>query len=480
MRRISLDVPTMESRRRLGRIRAQVTEKLYTVVIGNSTVSASTFEPSAIVRGEAVQVAWHPERNFWEIERVAEAIIRSGFLIQYFAVNGGGPFATTTYDGGDTYPDNFDVFDPVAGGHETSDLYYERWNGTLHPITGLPLPNRVHFMQQAGNDGLFYRHADLASGVPVLGTLIDLGINYAPFGVKGSSIIVTPNGRVRIDGFSIGGGPTGGRSHYSDDYATFSAALANTPMEAQRDRMIGWHDRSTGLDDSTIYLYYDESATQLSVKRGTAVGGALTETTFGSTVTWADEIGGANWAATMNGNGDGHISLVVWTSDVFATSKSLQAWDIFGATITAKTDVITSETHVNLCALARLPSALGPTTLRVFYTKRGALSGDNVSIYYKDSIDEMDTWGTETLWITDPSPAGSLIDKLGIDPLPGIGPQEEEASPWWLRVLSDEVISEVYQRANGVAVVALGGEAIDTRRERAGTTRGQVAWIAVP
>lgn len=470
MRQASLDVPSLEPRRRMGLVRNQVTEQMYRVTIDNATITGVTFDPSAIVRGARVQVVWHPERNFWEIEQIAEAtpvLPYSTYLLQYWALNAGGPTLVRTYDGGVTWPDAFDPFTPFGSGHETSDLYYERWNGIAQP-------NRLHFMQQHGNEGLFYNYADLGSGTAVLGTPIDLGINYAPLGVKGSSIIVTPNGRIRIDGYSIGGGPGGGRSHYSDDGVTFSSALAPAVIDWQPDRVLGWHDRSTGLDDSVIYLYHDDINDTLSVKRTTAGGGAITETFFGGSFPWTSSAGGENWASTMNSNGNGHISLIAWTSDVLATSKSLKAFDIYGATITARTDVVTSETYVQLCALTRLPDGI---TLRAFYTKDSAGASDLVEIYYKDSLDEMVTWGAETLHFARTA-GGNQIAKLAIDPLPGVGPPGEEAPVWWLEGTVGGN-GFVWQVVNGAATQSF-IQNVEVIRENAGTTRGQIAWITVP
>jgi hypothetical protein len=476
MRQASLDVPSLEPRRRMGLVRNQVTEHMYRVTIDNATITGVTFDPSAIVRGARVQVVWHPERNFWEIEQIGPVIPpipRSGFVMQFYQENDGQ--AAVSYDGGLTWPDFFLVFAPGGNGEETEDLYYDRWNGNGQR-------NRVHFMLQSGNDGLYYNYADLGSGTPVFGSAIDLGINYAPLNVKGSSIIVTPNGRIRIDGFSVGSGPLGGRSHYSDDGVTFSAALGATarPMEAQQDRMIGWHDRSTGNDDDIIYLYADESANQLSVKRGTAVGGALTETTIPGTFNWTSLSGGQHWASTMDSNGDGHISLIAWDSDVLATSKSLKAFDIYGATITARTDVITNETYVNCAAITRFPEELGGG-LRAFYTKDSATASNAVEIYYKDSPDEMVTWGPETLWSAHPTAAGIRIAKLAIDPLPGIGPVGDEAPVWWLEPSAGSgVVSRIWQSVDGTAIESSPTASIEDSRENAGTTRGQVAWITVP
>lgn len=80
MRRTSLDLPTTESRRRMGLIRNQVTANLYRVTIDNATVSASTFEETTIPRGTRVPIVWHPERNFWEIEftRSPEYLVYEG------------------------------------------------------------------------------------------------------------------------------------------------------------------------------------------------------------------------------------------------------------------------------------------------------------------------------------------------------------------------------------------------------------------
>lgn len=299
-----------------------------------------------------------------------------------------------TTDGGLTWSTPISIFGVGTGG-QWHDIYYERWNGDAKP-------NVVHiaYAQDFLSRGIWYNSLNLDSDT--LGTPVRaLAMGPHP-GSRAQGLGVARDGTIRVDGEEFSTPDNGAYS--IDDGATWVTTGNAFAENDDADQMTVWADFAGDAED-LIAVFYDASAKQFSVKRWDKSAGTVTETAIGTVTSYLGY-------ATALDKSSGHIYLAYF--DVTGTI-AIKTWDLYGATATARTNVLTGVTYSKGVALAIKPDG----KIRCYYGRdNGAASDNSLEVYYKESSNSMTSWGTETLYssrsarvarvVVDPSPTGGI------------------------------------------------------------------------
>lgn len=276
-----------------------------------------------------------------------------------------------------------------AGGCVDSDIFYERWTNVANdPIVHLA----YHY--DSVPRGIYYRQLNLATEV-LTAAVYAYALPAAP--ADGStSVGVARNGDIHLSSSS-----PGASQHYiSTDGGTSFVASGATLNIAYGEQVRFWPDASSVDTADMIALWDDTSATQVVASYWDDSAG-----------TWTDVVVDSDWNglagnASAYNRTNGHIEVIIFDND--ATPNTLRAWDIYGATVTAKTNVLTEVADTYEASLSVSPEGY------VFAAyARG--SGSSGIVYYKKSTDGMVTWGAETAYSTVAYSVAAII----ADPAPG-------------------------------------------------------------
>lgn len=190
----------MYPRRRIGTIRAQLADHMYTITTTNGVISAYAFGTSIIPIGRKVNVIYHPEMKYWVVEPIESrlfipsivwenntsiatetGLVNVSNVVNPVAGNDGGSaiasnhvvalpdgkmfFArrTTLYrsiDFGETWNTDLPTLTWNVSGIRTSDMIYERWYNPSGP-------NYIHLFVNidVGARGYRYARYDIDRGV---------------------------------------------------------------------------------------------------------------------------------------------------------------------------------------------------------------------------------------------------------------------------------------------------------------------------
>lgn len=271
------------------------------------------------------------------------------------------------------------------------DIYYERWGS-------LSAPPIVHVVSHddTGTRGLFYNHLNLATEVQ--GTPIQIVSFSADPSGGVLSVCVARNGDVHAYLY----GAVAGNYHYisSDGGASFSSS-GSTLAVGQADNLVLVPDFQSADTADLVAILYDYSATDLlRFQWDDSAGAWSSSTTIDASV--AQNLT-QNTCVAVNRT-TGHIKVLAFTAG--SSPETLKSYDVYGATVTARTNVLTSIANASICAIAI--NLIGH--VYAFYSRAE-------SVYYKVSTDDMVTWGVETAYSSvAASSSGETVTNILIEP----------------------------------------------------------------
>lgn len=333
-----------------------------------------------------------------------QVIVSELVIYEFFDDTGTGDFSyRKSVDGAETWGAAVPIIGNGGGG-QWHDIYYERWNGAGKP-------NVVHlaYSQDFGSRGIWYNKLNLDTdtlGTPVRALSIPAHPTMGNMGLG-----VARDGSIRVDGRDNFDSNFGAKS---EDGLTWTSC-GNAFTESGGDRMQVWADFA-GAEEDLVAIFWDESALAYSLKRWDKSANTITETAIATHT--SGQVDG-QWSTTLN-RSTGHIHLAFYEI-VGAGSNTLHCYDLYGASVTARTNIMAATTYLSLVALARLSTGV----LRAYFGQdASAASLSSLEIYYKDSSDEGVTWGTKTLY----SSRDAAITRIVSDPLPqgAVAPAWEE------------------------------------------------------
>ena len=301
----------------------------------------------------------------------------------YSFVAANGLLYQKSIDQGATWAAGIDVL-ATNTGNQWFDLFYEKWLGPSGPNRDI-----VHCVafHDAGSRGMYYNQLDISTdtlGTEVRAVPTSGGAPDSHFNAFGMSL--SGNLYACAHGFI---GTVSRRS--SDDGVTWLSA-ANV-MEIVDDYCVMYPDASSADPDDMLGLYWDESASQLSVKQYDWSANSFVETAI-ATITDTPTGGGRNWGSAFS-----YVDGVVYVAslDLDGTgSNTLSFWKVDGGTVTAMTSPVTSTSFMRCVSVD-----CDETGINVYYgIDKAAVSLDSLQIYRKRSVDGGATWGAEQLYST--------------------------------------------------------------------------------
>ncbi len=279
----------------------------------------------------------------------------------------------------------------LAFGEIEYDIYYEQWTDT-------GFSQYVHFIAQhdSGTRGFYYNRLDLSSDTILngsTGTLIEsilVSPNNTPM-----TIFVSRSGAVHLVGQS---GPFGVAFHLisTDHGVTWNSF--GTFGQTIYDAAIGMPDGQSADPADVCVIWWQNSTHTYRLSNWDDSAGTWSTAQFAAGVIPIGAFPAVyrNIAAAYSRT-TGHIAFVGYTTT--ASPNTLHAYDIYGSTVTAKTDVLTAVANAEVCAIAYTITG----NIRAAYVR-------NNDVYWKESTDVMATWGAEIAYSTAPSMSFVRID----------------------------------------------------------------------
>lgn len=307
------------------------------------------------------------------------------------------------------------------------DIYYKRWTdaGSANIVDILTVVD-------AGTRGLYHQQLNLDTDT--VGTLrLIFGMAGFSGACGGFGIGVARSGRIYATG---AGAPFGGSVMlYSDDEGVnwTSAPVSFTIHQDDRGRCDMWADFSSSDPDDICAIYIRGDTYALSIKQYDASLGTITNTAIGTLTDLTDDF--ANTSSAMTSAGVIKVAAV----DTVGTPASIKTWTVTGASVTARTNVLTTTARVYNVAL----SIMSTGRIICWYCRDSAGAASTaIELYYKYSDDDMVTWSAEQSYgsrdqdiigiLADPRPTGTTAgaawfegdtDDLYIEaPFPGLVP----------------------------------------------------------
>lgn len=255
------------------------------------------------------------------------------------------------------------------------DAYYRRWDDrSADNIVDL------FYDGDAISDGLFHIQLNLDTMTFGSEHWITGGVIGHP-SIEGMSGVRALSGRL----YSSGGGTFfyPAQVWYSDDEGdNWTGPIAVAFVEDDSgDYCTLWPDYSSADPHDISGIFWDASASQISVKQLDASVPSIAETVIASSMTASATQTNISSAVAENG----HIRVAAFDG---ANPGTLKTWDVYGATVTAKTNVLTSVADVS-CVAIQILDEFDWTV--IFYQRDGA-------IYYQISRDQMATWDGEVFY----------------------------------------------------------------------------------
>ncbi len=271
------------------------------------------------------------------------------------------------------------------------DIYYERWGA----LSASPI---VHVLAHGDIDprGLYYNHVNLATEAQGTSQLL---ASVSPDPSSGPlSVCVARNGDIH----AYLHGAFAGNHHYisSDGGVSFSSAATLVGL-GQSDNLVLVPDFESADTADLAAILYDWSATDLLRHQWDDSAGAwTTSTTIDASVAQSFT---QNTCVAVNRT-TGHIKVLAFTAG--SSPETLKSYDVYGTTVTARTNVLTSVADASICAI----SINLQGHVYAFYSR-----ADHV--YYKVSTDDMVTWGAEQQYSTVPSSSsGDTVTSIHAEP----------------------------------------------------------------
>lgn len=270
--------------------------------------------------------------------RAARTLVFTTPLIGYqFYLDGDGVFGySKTTDGGATWGAQVDVDGAGATTTVAFDVWFDKWTpgdtGTLIHCWWFDVTNDV------------VRWRTLDSNGDTLGTVRTVLTGASAVAGRGAFVsgTKTRSGYLYC-AFDLDAGAERGLHRSVDSGTTWSANLSTTFVEATLDTCLLFPASGTGDNNDCWAVYYDASATALTLKLWDSSAGSATESATIQTHTdgATDLTGQFGFAATVR-HSDGHIILVA-QSGRDAAGGTDQVFDITDtSTITTKTAIVSS------------------------------------------------------------------------------------------------------------------------------------------
>lgn len=304
-------------------------------------------------------------------------------------------------DGGATWGSRVNLGDGSAS-EIAWDIYYKRWNDSGNANI-VDLFTTVDGASQGLYHGQLNLDTDTVDAMAVV-------VGTASFGgaTGGCGVGVSESGRIYISG----GGAflSGNHMRYSDDEGATWHAAGATFTVLDNDHADLWADFSSADPDDICAIYQNGNADTLSIKQYDASLGTITTTSISTGIANTDSFGNLSSALAS----DGHIKVAAL--DGSGSSASLKFWDVYGSTVTARTDVLTTTARIYNVAV----SIMSTGRIVVFYGRDSAgASATALEVYYKYSDDDGVTWSAEQTYgsrdqdivglLADPRPLGTTV-----------------------------------------------------------------------
>lgn len=232
-------------------------------------------------------------------------------------------FYIKTTDGGATWggPVEIDADTTIVG--VAFDVWYDRWtpgdNGTKIHITWFT----------TDNDAVNYRALDTLDDSLGSQTIVFQGATSVAGRGIFASITKTRSGMLYV-AYDIDAGAERGFHRSTDNGATWSANLSTTFIEATLDQALLFPASNTGDNDDCWAVYYDASATALTLKMWDSSAGAQVESsTFQTHTEGATDLTGQWGFSGAIRHSDGHLILASCSERDTATADH-EVFDING------------------------------------------------------------------------------------------------------------------------------------------------------
>lgn len=283
-------------------------------------------------------------------------------------------------DGGATWSSRVDI--SPGSGNTRFDIYYQRWNGVSEP-------NVIHifryFNSTGETRGIWYSKLDLTTDELVIDNYLVSAMGAVADSAGG--ICVARDGSIYVTMWDVDGGQmwrsTDGGTTWTEEAASFSTSTSGL--------VYMWPDYSSSDPADILAIYWNRSSEQLSVRQYDQSAGAITITEIIATI----DLDTTNYPIPLSAvvAQNGHVLVNAWNGAAGA-STDLLSWDVYGATVTARTDVLTNAAY----GIGVASSIDAQDRWWVWYGRdNGGAAASSMEIYYKRSTDYGVTWSSETL-----------------------------------------------------------------------------------
>lgn len=328
----------------------------------------------------------------------------TGYLFVYNSATTRLVYKKTT-DGGATWGAAVSVSGttvPVA-----FDIYYRGWDGTT-------TDSKIYIVYASNASGIVAFNT-LDTSTDTVGSPVTIGTVTVSTTVGSLGIVVSRSAGTIIVFSEHNVNTTATQWKSTDGGANWNPTTGNMAelqgaAASNTDQAWAFPDRSTADPDDVCCIYFDDSANELSIKQYDMSGDSVAETSISLVASMTMMSAGVEsqrcFAAAMLLTG--HL-IVALKNNITAAGDDLLCFDVSGATVTAKTDVLTNTQYASTPAL----SVHANGNVYCFYTRdSGGASISAVEVYYKISTDGGASWGSEQTYQT----ADDVnIDMLNVD-----------------------------------------------------------------
>lgn len=252
-------------------------------------------------------------------------------------------------------------------------------------------------------DGIYYNTVDINSGQLGTQRTVDSSVTVDDVSSHRMAISKTVSGNLILC-FStlveVG-------CYKSTDAGVNWTAIADAYETASESDWLMLYPADTGDDDDAMGIFWDVSASELSIKMYDNSANSWTETSIATSMANASSY--MNMDAVIR-HSDNHILLAAWNA-VDTPNADFLTWDltvdsISSPTVTAKTNVLTDQIDA---AQAGMVINQQNDDIYLAYLKGTAFTA-TVDVVYKKSTDGMATWGVETTYSEGASDDFRIVD----------------------------------------------------------------------
>lgn len=264
-------------------------------------------------------------------------------------------------------------------------VWYDQW-------TSGDSGSAIHiaYLNTTNHDAV-YRNLDTSSDTLATAVVVLNGASFSSVATAAVEATITKTrGGNLIYVFDPDNGAEDAAFKAASPYTSFSAIAS--PSEGG-DWFTAYPGNYADNQDADM-IYWDRDVNELSLKTYDDSGDSWSEAAIASSM--ADNAVYFKQYAGVVRHSDGHLIVAAWNA-VDVGTADCQTWDINGgASITAKTNLVTNfDDCVGVCLLLDQSN----DDVFAFYMGKSDGSqtvGTSVGLYYKKSTDDLTTWGSET------------------------------------------------------------------------------------